>query len=88
MRCGSKYSEQYKEKVRKRLAEQKATDAENVEKEEAITKATDNTTIDIPEAMVNTELDRMVSEFAQRIQQQGLDLQTQPPNLQVKMNLN
>ncbi|WJB95377.1 trigger factor [Staphylococcus aureus] len=68
--------DEYKESLRKRLAEQKATDAENVEKEEAITKATDNTTIDIPEAMVNTELDRMVSEFAQRIQQQGLDLQT------------
>ncbi|HFV7513568.1 TPA: trigger factor [Staphylococcus aureus] len=68
--------DEYKENLRKRLAEQKATDAENVEKEEVITKATDNTTIDIPEAMVNTELDRMVSEFAQRIQQQGLDLQT------------
>ncbi|HAR6947358.1 TPA: trigger factor [Staphylococcus aureus] len=68
--------DEYKENLRKRLAEQKATDAENVGKEEAITKATDNTTIDIPEAMVNTELDRMVSEFAQRIQQQGLDLQT------------
>ncbi|HCY7783793.1 TPA: trigger factor [Staphylococcus aureus] len=68
--------DEYKENLRKRLAEQKATDAENVEEEEAITKATDNTTIDIPEAMVNTELDRMVSEFAQRIQQQGLDLQT------------
>ncbi|HDK7483700.1 TPA: trigger factor [Staphylococcus aureus] len=68
--------DEYKENLRKRLAAQKATDAENVEKEEAITKATDNTTIDIPEAMVNTELDRMVSEFAQRIQQQGLDLQT------------
>ncbi|HDA3801483.1 TPA: trigger factor [Staphylococcus aureus] len=68
--------DEYKENLRKRLAEQKAIDAENVEKEEAITKATDNTTIDIPEAMVNTELDRMVSEFAQRIQQQGLDLQT------------
>lgn len=68
--------DEYKENLRKRLTEQKATDAENVEKEEAITKATDNTTIDIPEAMVNTELDRMVSEFAQRIQQQGLDLQT------------
>ncbi|HDH6512396.1 TPA: trigger factor [Staphylococcus aureus] len=68
--------DEYKENLRKRLAEQKATDAENVEKEEAITKATDNTTIDIPEAMFNTELDRMVSEFAQRIQQQGLDLQT------------
>lgn len=68
--------DEYKENLRKRLAEQKATDAENVEKQETITKATDNTTIDIPEAMVNTELDRMVSEFAQRIQQQGLDLQT------------
>ncbi|HCU9324314.1 TPA: trigger factor [Staphylococcus aureus] len=68
--------DEYKENLRKRLAEQKATDAENIEKEEVITKATDNTTIDIPEAMVNTELDRMVSEFAQRIQQQGLDLQT------------
>ncbi len=33
-----------------------------LKKEEAITKATDNTTIDIPEAMVNTELDRMVSD--------------------------
>ncbi|HHR3407354.1 TPA: trigger factor [Staphylococcus aureus] len=70
--------DEYKENLRKRLAEQKATDAENAEnvEKEAITKATDNTTIDIPEAMVNTELDRMVSEFAQRIQQQGLDLQT------------
>ncbi|UMT79800.1 trigger factor [Staphylococcus roterodami] len=68
--------DEYKENLHKRLAEQKATDAENIEKEEAITKATDNTTIDIPEAMINTELDRMVSEFAQRIQQQGLDLQT------------
>ena len=26
--------------------------------------------------MVNTELDRMIQEFGQRIQQQGLDLQT------------
>ena len=50
--------------------------AENVEKEEAINKATDNATIDIPQAMIDTELDRMVQEFGQRIQQQGLDLQT------------
>lgn len=45
-------------------------------KEEAINKATDNATIDIPQAMIDTELDRMVQEFGQRIQQQGLDLQT------------
>ena len=68
--------DEYKENLRKRLTEQKVTEAENTEKEEAINKATDNTTIDIPEAMVNTELDRMIQEFGQRIQQQGLGIQT------------
>ena len=68
--------DEYKENLRKRLSEQKAQDAENVEKEEAINKVTENTTIDIPQAMIDTELDRMVQEFGQRIQQQGLDLQT------------
>ena len=68
--------DEYKENLRKRLSEQKAQDAENVEKEEVINKATENTTIDIPQAMIDTELDRMVQEFGQRIQQQGLDLQT------------
>ena len=37
--------------------------------------------------MIDTELDRMVQEFGQRIQQQGLDLQTYFKFL-VKMNLN
>ncbi|OHP66007.1 trigger factor [Staphylococcus sp. HMSC062A01] len=68
--------DEYKENLRKRLSEQKAEEAENVEKEEAINKATDNATIDIPQAMIDTELDRMVQEFGQRIQQQGLELQT------------
>lgn len=68
--------DEYKENLRKRLSEQKAQDAENVEKEEAINKVTENTTIDIPQAMIDTELDRMVQEFGQSIQQQGLDLQT------------
>ena len=45
-------------------------------KKEELIKATDNATIDIPQAMIDTELDRMVQEFGQRIQQQGLDLQT------------
>ena len=68
--------DQYKENLRKRLAEQKQTEAENVQKEEAIQKASDNAKIDIPKAMVNTELDRMLQEFGQRMQQQGLSLET------------
>ncbi|MBT2829555.1 trigger factor [Staphylococcus coagulans] len=68
--------EQYKENLREQLTEQKQTDAENLQKEEAITLATDNATVDIPEAMIKTEEDRMVQEFAQRLQQQGLNLET------------
>ncbi|MBU0437929.1 trigger factor [Staphylococcus succinus] len=68
--------DEYKENVRKRLAEQKETDAENAQKEEAINKAANNASIEIPEAMINTELDRMVQEFGQRMQQQGLNLET------------
>ncbi|MBF7016897.1 trigger factor [Staphylococcus durrellii] len=68
--------DEFKENTRKRLAEQKETDAENAQKEEAINKAANNANIDIPEAMVNTELDRMVQEFGQRMQQQGLNLET------------
>lgn len=68
--------DEYKENLRKQLAESKATEAENVQKEEAITKATDNAKVDIPDAMIKTEEDRMHQEFAQRLQQQGLNLET------------
>ncbi|MCO4328051.1 trigger factor [Staphylococcus hyicus] len=68
--------DEYKENLRKQLAESKATEAENAQKEEAITKATDNAEVDIPKAMIKTEEDRMVQEFAQRLQQQGLNLET------------
>ena len=67
--------DEYKEKLRKDLEEAKVNQAEATEKEEAITKATDNAKVDIPEAMVNTELDRMMQEFEQRISQQGLNLE-------------
>jgi len=67
--------DEYKEKLRKDLEEAKVNQAEATEKEEAITKATDNAKVDIPEAMINTELDRMMQEFEQRISQQGLTLE-------------
>ncbi|MCD8914923.1 trigger factor [Staphylococcus sp. IVB6181] len=68
--------EEYKQNLRKRLEEEKKVNAENVEKEEAINKAVENAEVDIPEAMINTELNRMMQEFEQRIQQSGLNLET------------
>lgn len=64
----------YKEKYKKDLQEQKTLQAENNMKERLIAQAVENAKVDIPEAMINTELDRMMQEFEQRIAQQGLNL--------------
>src|SRR5699024_137402 len=44
-------------------------------KEELLTKASDNAEIDVPEAMINSELDRMLQEFEQNLSQQGINLE-------------
>ncbi|SEO78832.1 trigger factor [Amphibacillus marinus] len=63
-----------KEKTKVRLEEQKKTEADNNKREALINQASDNAEIDIPEAMEKTELDRMLREFEQRLQQQGMTL--------------
>lgn len=64
----------YKTKYRNDLTAQKKLQAENATKEELIMTAVKNTEIDIPDAMVETELGRMMQEFEQNIAQQGLNL--------------
>ncbi len=59
-------------KTRERLEEQKKTDAENQKRDTLVTKASENAEVEIPESMVDTELDRMVQEFEQRLQMQGM----------------
>lgn len=66
--------DELKAKTRTRLEETKKRDAENSLKDTLIEKASENAEIDIPEAMVNTELDRMLREFEQRLQMQGMNL--------------
>ncbi|WP_082233680.1 trigger factor [Halobacillus massiliensis] len=64
--------EELKKKTRERLEEQKKTDAENQKRDTLVQKASENAEVEIPQAMVDTELDRMVSEFEQRLQMQGM----------------
>lgn len=64
-----------KEKTKKRLEERKQNEADASQRESLINQATENSEVDIPEAMVETELDRMVREFEQRLQQQGMTLE-------------
>lgn len=63
------------EKTKNRLQEEKTNAAENNKREQLINLATDNAKVDVPDAMVDTELDRMVREFEQRLQMQGMTLE-------------
>lgn len=63
------------EKTKKRLEEAKENEAEGKLREELVEKASENAEVDIPQAMVDTELDRMMKEFEQRLQMQGMNLE-------------
>lgn len=67
--------EELREKKREELKKQKEQAAENKKREQLIEKVTENAEVDIPEAMINTELDHMMQEFEQRLQMQGMTLE-------------
>ncbi|MBN8191168.1 trigger factor [Bacillus sp. NTK074B] len=63
-----------KEKIEKRLQESKKNEAETAVRETLVNKASDNAEVEIPEVMVTAEVDRMMQEFEQRLQMQGMNL--------------
>ncbi len=66
---------EYKEDVKKKLAEKKEADAKN-QKEDAVIEAIINDSkMDIPEAMIDTQTRQMAQDYAGRLQQQGLTLE-------------
>lgn len=65
---------EYKEDLKKTIAERKEKEAKAKKEDEAIAKIIESSKMDLPEAMVNTQVNRMVEEFAQRLQQQGLSI--------------
>lgn len=66
--------EELREKKKKELEENKQQEADQKTRETLIEKASENTTIDIPDAMIETELDNMFQEFEQRLQAQGMTM--------------
>ena len=62
--------EEYKADVKKHLNEAKKT-----KEDEAIQKIIDKSTMEIPEAMIETQCENMVNEFAQRLAQSGLSME-------------
>ncbi|NLY80158.1 MAG: trigger factor, partial [Lysinibacillus sp.] len=66
--------EELRNKLKEQTAEQKKNDAESTLRDDLVEKAAENAEIDIPEAMIHNEIHRMIDEFAQRMQMQGLSL--------------
>lgn len=64
-----------KEKIQNQLKQQKEQQADQHARDTVVEKAAENAEIVIPEAMVNTEVDRMMQEFGQRLQMQGMNLE-------------
>ncbi|WP_428909304.1 trigger factor [Niallia sp. Krafla_26] len=64
-----------KEKIKNRLEHDKKHQEEHHMQDSVVEKATANAEIDLPEVMVNNEVNRMLQEFEQRLQMQGMNLE-------------
>ncbi|GAF13390.1 cell division trigger factor [Bacillus sp. JCM 19046] len=67
--------DELKAELRKTLEEQSKMDSENAVRDALLEKAADQAEINVPDAMVTTETDRMLQEFGQRLQSQGMNLE-------------
>ena len=66
---------EYKDDLKNKIADRKSREAKAKQEDEAIAKIIETSKMDIPDAMVDTQVNRMVEDFAQRLQQQGLSVE-------------
>lgn len=66
---------EYKDSLKKNLEEQKKNEVRRAQEDEAIQKIIDKSKMEIPEAMIDTQCESMIDEFAQRIAQSGLTME-------------
>ncbi|MFF2874755.1 trigger factor [Gottfriedia sp. NPDC057991] len=67
--------EDLKAKIKNDLVESKKSQAEGSLRDALVQKAAENAEIEIPDVMFESQVDRMVKDFEQRIAQQGLNLE-------------
>ncbi len=65
----------YKESLVQQIADRKANEAKVKKEDEAMEKIIEGAKMDIPEAMIDTQVNRMAEDFARRLQQQGLSIE-------------
>ncbi|MBP3870666.1 MAG: trigger factor [Faecalicoccus sp.] len=73
-REGVETLEKFKEVTREELKESKERNAEQQFTNDLVEKARDNATVEIPDVMVNSQVDRQFQDFAQQMQSQGFSV--------------
>ena len=66
---------EYKEDIKKNLLEKKEKEAKFAKEDAVVDKIIEGATMEIPDAMVDTQTRQMAEEYAQRLQMQGLNLE-------------
>lgn len=67
--------DEYKTSVREKLEKVKEDQAKRTKEDEAIEKIIKDATMDIPDAMVDTQINEMINEYARSLAQSGLSFQ-------------
>ena len=67
--------DEYKADIKKNLTEKKEADAKRQKEDEAVDKAVENASMEIPEAMIKTQVNQMVDDFSRRMQAQGQSME-------------
>ena len=67
--------DEYKADIKAKIKEQKIAEGKRQKEDQAVEKAVANATMEIPEAMIDTQVQQMAQEFAQRMQSQGLTME-------------
>ncbi len=67
--------DEYKADLKKSLTEKKEKAAKTAKEDAVVDKVIENATMDIPEAMIDTQKRQMAEDFAQRLKMQGLSLE-------------
>ena len=66
---------EYKEDIKKNLTDKKEKEARAAKENAAVDKAIENAQMEIPDAMVDTQVRQMINDFASRMQSQGLTME-------------
>ena len=67
--------EEYKADIKTKLKEQKESEGKTKQENQAVEQAIANASMEIPDAMIDTQARQMMDDFARRMQQQGLTME-------------